>query len=131
MINSYFPEKILENSTDIFDRNFINELYNICVENVIFKPENVSFENFYLIINERDPKKNCMNKIDRKTVFAFPIKNLSKKIGDRQERENWIEYVCDQLTLRQGSVNSHGDKKSSSTKVFYELFNIEIEDSLI
>lgn len=127
LINEYFPEKALESDTDIFERNFANDLYRICVDNQIFKKENVSFENFYLILNTREPKQICVNTIEKKTVFAFPIKKFSKRIEDKNQRENWIQFICSQFGLSAKSVNSHGDTKDESTEIFYDLFGVKVK----
>jgi|GEM_PF-5822193 len=124
LTNDYFPEKTLETETDIFERNFINDLYRICEENQIFKKENLSFENFYLILNRREPKQKVFGSIIKKTVFSFPIKNLSKKIENKNQRANWLQFVCQQFGLSTKSVNSHGDNKDDSTELFLKLFHI-------
>ena len=99
----------------------------ICEENNIFIKESLSFESFYLILNRREPRQNCLNLIDKKTVFAFPLKKLSKKIENKIQRANWLQFVCSQLGLSTNSVNSHGDHKDKSTEIFYELFGIIVE----
>ena len=99
----------------------------ICEENNIFIKENLSFENFYLTLNRREPKQKILGSIIKKTVFAFPMKNLSKKIENKNQRTNWLQFVCQQFGLSTNSVNSHGDKKDDSTEVFYGLFGIQQE----
>lgn len=127
LINQYFPENKLEINEDLFDRNLINALYNICLNECILKPENISFEDFYLILNKRQPKQIGVNSIEKKTQFSFPIKNLSKRIEDKNQRKNWIQFVSIQFGLSVNSVNSHGDTKDESTEIFYDLFGIKVK----
>jgi hypothetical protein len=127
LIQSYFPEHSLEAESDYFPRNFINDLYNICEQNMIFDSDNITFENFYLILNQRKPKISCTNFIKKKTVFAFPIKHLSLKINDKLKRELWIDQICSKFGLNAKSINSHGNNKNIATEAFYNLFDVKIQ----
>lgn len=128
LIQSYFPEQSLEVGTDIFNRHLINDLYNLCERNRVFDIEKVSFENFYLILNQRYPKRSCLNFIDKKTVFGFPVKHLSLRIKDKLRRALWIDHTCKEFGLNPKSINSHGNNKNISTEPFYDLFDITIQD---
>ncbi len=125
-IDAYFPSENLEMQADFFKREFISELYNILKTNNIINFNIVTFENLYLILNEREPKESCVNSIneDKRTLLTYPLKKLSMQIKSQNKREIWLDFVSKQLGLKVSSINSHG-YKNEKFSIFYDLFGVK------
>ena len=106
-IDDYFPNENLELGNDLFKRKLISDLYEILTHNEIISDKQLTFENLYLILNSRKPIGICNNSINKKTLFAFPIIQLSKVIESNIVKENWLEFVAEQLGLKVSSIKSH------------------------
>lgn len=125
-IDAYFPSENLEMKSDFFKREFISELYHILKTNDIINFNILTFENLYLILNEREPKESCVNSIneDKRTLLTFPLKKLSMQIKLQNKREFWLNFVSKQLGLKVSSIRSHGHK-NIKFNIFCELFKIK------
>lgn len=123
-IDDYFPNENLELGNDLFKRKLISDLYEILTHNEIVSDKQLTFENLYLILNLRKPIVICNTSINKKTLFAFPIIQLSKSIENNTDKENWLEFVAGQLGLKVSSIKSHGHKNEKFT-IFYDLFDIK------
>ncbi|MDR2221104.1 MAG: hypothetical protein LBE34_00015 [Flavobacteriaceae bacterium] len=108
-ITTYFPEERLNLDDDLFTSMQVNLLYEECILMQCFSTEDISFEDFYLILNRRKPKAKFTKSFKQVTKFAKELKPYTDKV-DKQIKDQWREFVCTELNLKLSTIKSYGHK---------------------
>ncbi|GAQ13483.1 hypothetical protein MODO_1138 [Myroides odoratimimus] len=108
-IITYFPEERLNLDDDIFTSMQVNLLYEECILMQCFTTNDLSFEDFYLILNRRKPKVPFTQSFKQVTKFAKELKPYTDKV-DKQIKDQWREFVCTELSLNLNTIKSYGHK---------------------
>ncbi|WP_121965712.1 MULTISPECIES: hypothetical protein [Myroides] len=106
-ITTYFPEERLNLDDDLFTSMQVNLLYEECILMQCFSTEDISFEDFYLILNRRKPKAKFTQPFKQVTKFAKELKPYTDKV-DKQIKDQWREFVCTELNLNVNTIKSYG-----------------------
>ncbi len=130
LIQYYYPDNYLEKKEDIFKRNYLNELYEICIVNDVFKEEDISFQNFYLILNQRKPLVSCKQKISKGKIvtFYFVLKYLSEMKKNAKEKNTWLLHVANNLGLEIEIIKKKWNTNTKNTHIFSSFFGIETKE---
>ncbi|MBB1139019.1 MULTISPECIES: hypothetical protein [Myroides] len=108
-ITTYFPEERLNLDDDIFTSMQVNLLYEECILMQCFTTNDLSFEDFYLILNRRKPKTPFTQSFKQVTKFAKELKPYTDKV-DKQIKDHWREFVCSELNLNVNTIKSYGHR---------------------
>lgn len=127
-IDDYFPDNLFVLEDNIVKLFLAKNIYEVLLNEEIIEPNQLSMEDYFLIINMRDPKKNCKDSVKKLELMSFPIKEISKSIKQKDLKSKYINHVADKLGL---NVNTITNKtyKTEKFKIFYFLFGIKTNSS--
>lgn len=99
-IYAYYPEDRLRLESDLFEIKDVLKLYNSALELKCFKEGDLAFEDFYLILNLREPKTQFDSAFKQISKFAQPPLYEMMKDIEKDVRNKVIEFIVLKFKLK-------------------------------
>ena len=120
-IENYFNISIYKFKKAIFDFKLTDRLFETLVkEKVLTSKSKLTSEDFYLILNLKEPKENQENSL-KVTHFAYPFKLLSIEVSKKGfEDKEWEKHIVKQFGFNEETLNRKSSN-SNNKKIYQEI----------
>lgn len=124
-IENYFNVSVLKPTNEIFDSDLTLKIFNKMVEEkYIYSKSQLSYENFHLILNFKNPKFNSCNSI-KVTHFGYLFQLLSDNVGKKGfNKIEWEDFVIKEFDFKRNTLESRFFE-TEKNKIFYDIINLE------
>lgn len=122
-IESYFKVTVLKSSKEIFEAELTKKIFDKMVEEKYIYPKyHLTYENFHLILNLKNPKTNSCNSI-KVTLFGYLFQLLSNDVEKKGfNKIEWENFVIKEFNFKKITLESRF-YETENNKIFNDIIN--------